>query len=293
MGLYRSNIYPDEKYRLKKCMLIHDLSGYGKCSLSAAIPILNASCVQTVSIPTAFFSNHTAFPVYYSHDLTADMLPAAEKWQQLNLGVDAIYTGFLGSLEQINIVSDIFERFTSGEREKKIIFVDPVMGDNGILYKTYTDEMADGVKELCERADIISPNMTEAARLLGIEYRDGPYTPEFVEDVLRGLLGLGVKYAVLTGVRFDDDFIGAAVMGRDEVMHFSLAKRYSGFYQGTGDVFASAMLGQMLAGRSCEDALNIAVHFTGKSIENTVKSGYDPLEGVIFEPELRNLSTFE
>ena len=282
----------ENKYRIKKCAAIHDFSGYGKCSLAVVIPILNASCVQTASVPTAVFSNHTAFPAYYAHDLTDHMMPIAETWKKLDLKVDAVYTGFLGSLEQIQIVSDIIEMFTSEDRENKIIFVDPVMGDNGKLYRTYTDEMADGVKSLCEKADIISPNMTEAARILGIEYKEGPYTPEFVESVLKGLLGLGVKCAVLTGVRYNDEEIGAAAMGRDGKMYTAFAKRFPGFFQGTGDVFASVMLGQLLSGRSIEDSLKKAVSFTGKAIANTVESGFNPLEGVIFEPEMKTLSAF-
>ncbi len=279
----------ENKYRLKKCLAIHDFAGYGKCSLTIAIPILSASCVQTSSIPTAVFSNHTAFPSYYACDLTEHMMPTAKTWEKLNFKTDAIYTGFLGSLEQIKIVSDIIDMFSKVDRENKIIFVDPVMGDNGKLYRTYTDEMADGMKSLCEKADIISPNMTEAARLLGIEYEDGPYTPRFVEDVLKGLLSLGVKCAVLTGVRYGDDETGAAAMGRDGVMYTAFSKRYQGSFHGTGDVFASVMLGQLLNGRGIHHALKKAVEFTGKSIANTVESGFDPIEGVIFEPELASL----
>ena len=279
----------ENKYRLKKCVTIHDFAGYGKCSLSIAIPVLNASCVQTASIPTAVFSNHTAFPAYYACDLTEHMMPTAKTWEKLGLKADAVYTGFLGSLEQIKIVSDIIDMFTKEAREDKIIFVDPVMGDNGKLYKTYTDEMADGVKSLCEKADIISPNMTEAARLLGIEYKDGPYPPEFVEDVLKGLLGLGVKCAVLTGVRYGEEETGAAAMGKDGVMYTAFYKRYPGFFHGTGDLFASVMLGQLLSGRGIHHSLKKAVEVTGKSIANTVESGFDPLEGVIFEPELASL----
>ncbi len=279
----------ENKYRLKKCVLIHDFAGYGKCSLSIAIPVLNASCVQTASIPTAVFSNHTAFPAYYACDLTEHMMPTAKTWEKLNLKTDAVYTGFLGSLKQIKIVSDIIDMFTKENRENKIIFVDPVMGDNGKLYKTYTDEMADGVKSICEKADIISPNMTEAARLLGIEYKDGPYTPEFVEDVLKGLLNLGVKCAVLTGVRYGEEETGAAAMGKDGVMYTAFSKRYKGFFHGTGDLFASVMLGQLLSGRGIHHSLKKAVEVTGKSIANTVESGFDPLEGVIFEPELGSL----
>ncbi|MDO4458630.1 MAG: pyridoxamine kinase [Clostridia bacterium] len=281
----------ENKYRIKKCAAIHDFSGYGKCSLAVVIPIMNACCVQTASVPTAVFSNHTAFPEYYAHDLTEHMMPIAKTWEKLNLKVDAVYTGFLGSLEQIQIVSDIIDMFTEENRKDKIVFVDPVMGDNGVLYKTYTNEMADGVKSLCEKADIISPNMTEASRILGIEYNEGPYTPEYVESVLKGLLGLGVKCAVLTGVRYNDEEIGAAAMGTDGKMFTAFAKRFPGFFQGTGDVFASVMLGQLLSGKSIEESLEKAVSFTGKAISNTVESGFNPLEGVIFEPELKTLST--
>ena len=279
----------ENKYRLKKCIAIHDFSGFGKCSLTIAIPILSASRVQTAALPTAVFSNHTAFSDFYSVDLTEHMVPIVNTWKKLNLTSDAIYTGFLGSLEQIKIVNDIINDFSKCDRENKIIFVDPVMGDGGKLYKTYTDEMAEGVKSICEKADIITPNMTEAARLLGIEYKEGPYTPEFVQDVLKGLLGLGVKCAVLTGVRYNDDEVGAAAMGKDGVMYTAFAKRFPGTFYGTGDVLASVMLGQLLNGNGIHSSLKKAVEFTGKAIANTVESGFDPIEGVVFETELYQL----
>lgn len=276
----------NKNLNLKKCILIHDIAGYGKCSLTEICPVMSAMNVQTVLLPTAVFSNHTAFSQHEMIDLTEKMLPFAKTWKNLGLKADSIFAGFLGSVEQINIVSEIIDMFTDEDRENKLIMIDPVMGDNGKLYRTITDELADGMISLCKKADIITPNITEAARLTGMEYKEAPYTEDYIENMLHELLKLGVKYAVLTGVGFDSSHTGAAIMGTDGIMHCSFSEIYEGKYHGTGDIFAAVLLSKLLNGEDAVSALNTAVKFTSKCILNTIEAGQDPIEGVIFEPEL-------
>ncbi|HBN81628.1 MAG TPA: pyridoxamine kinase [Ruminococcaceae bacterium] len=272
----------------KRVAAIHDISGFGKCSLTVALPILSAAGIETSVIPTAVLSTHTGgFTGYTYRDLTGDMKPFAEHWKSLGLTFDALYSGFLGSFEQISIVSDIFRMFRT---DGNLILVDPVMADNGKLYPTYTPEMAGGMAQLCRSADIIVPNLTEAAFLLGREFFDGPYEKAYIEKVLRSLSKLGPKQVVLTGVWFDPGQLGAA--GYDsETGRFSyaFAPRIEGFYHGTGDVFGSAMLSGLLNGLDLQGAMQLAVDFTCASIRRTKDAGTDVRFGVNFEAELPNL----
>lgn len=268
----------------KSCLAIHDISGLGKCSLTIALPVLSAAGVETTVLPTAAFSNHTAFREYTCTDLTGDMLPAAEIWKGLGVSFGALYSGFLGSEKQIHIVSEIFELFRDRDT---LILVDPVMGDNGRLYSTYTPAMAAGMSSLCKKADIIVPNMTEACYLLGREYRKGPYSPDYIREILWGLSELGPRYIVLTGVYFSEEEYGAACFCRETgETAFTLKKRYDGMFHGTGDLFASVLLAALLSGKKIETAIEIAAQFVCHSIENTIKAGTNPLFGVKFEREL-------
>ena len=184
-------------YQKMSCAAIHDLSGVGKCSLTVALPILSACGVETAVMPTAVLSTHTGgFTGYTYRDLTEDMLPMAEHWKKEGCSFDALYSGFLGSPQQIGIVAEIFAMF----REKgAFVAVDPVMGDAGKLYATYTKEMADGMGTLCRSADLVMPNFTEACHILGMPYREGPYEEAYVREILERLCAMGPKMAVLTG----------------------------------------------------------------------------------------------
>ncbi len=268
----------------KSCLAIHDLSDMGKCSLTVVLPILSAACIETTVLPTAILSNHTAFKKYTCRDLTGDMRQSADIWKDYNVTFDGMYSGFLGSSEQIGIVSDIFHMFRTKEN---LVMVDPVMGDNGKLYSTYTKEMADGMINLCKKADIIVPNLTEAAYILGREYRSGPYEKKYIEDVLAGLSKIGNKYVFLTGVYFDEDRLGCACLNnKTGEITYSFAKKTPGMFHGTGDVFASVLFSAILNNRDIGFAMDLATEFTANSIKNTVESGVDPIFGVKFEPEL-------
>ena len=270
------------KTHQKRVAAIHDLSGFGKCSLTVALPILSAAGIETSALPTAILSTHTGgISGYTYHDLTEDMRPVMKHWKSLDIKFDAIYTGFLGSFEQLDIVKEFFDAF---RQEDNLILVDPVMGDNGELYTVFTREFAIGMRMLCQKADIIVPNLTEAALLLDEPYHPGPYTHAYIESLLRKLGALGPQKVVLTGVYFKEDELGAATYDRTtDTIDYVFTQKIPGYYHGTGDVFASALLSALLNDFSLIDAAAIAVHFTTDSIRRTYKAKTDYRFGVNFE----------
>lgn len=272
----------------KRVAAIHDLSGFGKCSLTVALPILSAAGLETSALPTAVLSTHTGGISGYTYrDLTEDMLPFMRHWKDLDIRFDAIYSGFLGSFEQLGIVKDFFSLF---KRNDNLILVDPVMADNGELYKIFTPAFARGMRSLCEKADIIVPNLTEAALLLDEPYHAGPYTKAYIESVLRQLSQLGPSQVVLTGVYFDENELGAATYdARRDRTEYILSDRIPGYYHGTGDVFASALLSGLLNNFNLERSAEIAVRFTTESILRTFKAQTDYRFGVNFEQSIPDL----
>ena len=270
------------KTHQKRVAAIHDLSGFGKCSLTVALPILSAAGIETSALPTAILSTHTGGISGYTYrDLTEDMRPVMKHWKSLDIKFDAIYTGFLGSFEQLDIVKEFFDAF---RQEDNLILVDPVMGDNGELYTVFTREFAAGMRMLCQKADIIVPNLTEAALLLDEPYHPGPFTHAYIESLLRKLGALGPQKVVLTGVYFKEDELGAATYDRTtDTIDYVFTQKIPGYYHGTGDVFASALLSALLNDFSLIDAAAIAVHFTTDSIRRTYKAKTDYRFGVNFE----------
>ena len=270
------------KTHQKRVAAIHDLAGFGKCSLTVALPILSAAGIETSALPTAILSTHTGgISGYTYHDLTEDMRPVMKHWKSLDIKFDAIYTGFLGSFEQLDIVKEFFDAF---RQEDNLILVDPVMGDNGELYTVFTREFAAGMRMLCQKADIIVPNLTEAALLLDEPFHPGPYTHAYIESLLRKLGALGPQKVVLTGVYFKEDELGAATYDRTtDTIDYVFTQKIPGYYHGTGDVFASALLSALLNDFSLIDAAAIAVHFTTDSIRRTYKAKTDYRFGVNFE----------
>lgn len=271
--------------KLKRIAAIHDISGFGKCSLTVALPILSAAGIEVCAIPTAVLSSHTGDLTGFTYrDLTDDMPGFAKQWKQLDLHFEALYSGFLGSYEQISIVSEIFDTFKT---EDTFIMVDPVMADNGELYQTITPPMADSMANLCKKADLIVPNFTEAAFLLGEKYHEGPYTRDYVENLLRRLSGLGPQQVVITGVWFSPELVGTAGYCRDtDQVSYAFSQKIKGHYYGTGDIFASALLAGILDGMKLDIAMQIAVDFTAGCIRRTREAGTDARFGVNFEAGL-------
>lgn len=270
--------------RQQRVAAIHDISGFGRCSLTEALPIISCAGIETSVIPTAVLSTHTGgFEGYTYRDLTEDLRAFSSHWKTLGIEFDAIYTGYLGSFDQIAIISDIFEELKT---EQTIIVVDPVMADNGKLYSMYTPEMAIGMKKLCQKADIITPNMTEAAFLLGEEYKAGPYTKEYIEYLLKGLSEMGAKDIIITGVYFEDERLGAACFdSKTGKVTYAMAGKKEGIYHGTGDIFTSVLVSAVLRGMSLTESAQLSADFVIKSINATPKDT-KPCYGVCFEKEL-------
>ncbi|MBP1616282.1 MAG: putative pyridoxal kinase [Bacteroidetes bacterium] len=264
---------------------IHDISGFGKCSLTVALPILSAAGIETSVMPTAVLSTHTGgFTGFTYRDLTSDLVSFAAHWKSLNIPFDAIYTGFLGSFEQLNIISQFFEDFKSKDN---LILVDPVMADHGQLYSLFNMQFVKGMRTLCEKADIVVPNITEACLLTDTKYEEGPYSTEFIEKLVNKLVEIGPQKVVLTGVYFDDDQLGATTFDKQEnKVEFVMGEKIPGFYHGTGDVFASALLSGLLNNFKLKDATQIAVNFTTASIRRTYEAKTDVRFGVNFEQSI-------
>ena len=265
----------------KRVLAIHDISCVGKCSLTVALPIISATGLEAPSLPTAVLSTHTGgFTGFTYRDLTEDMIPVLEHWKSLDLQFEGVYTGFLGSFEQIDIVGRIIDEVG----KDAMVFVDPVMADNGKLYGIFPENFPEGMRRLCAKADLILPNITEAVLMLGEEYREGPYTKEYVEDLLKKLAAIGPSKVVLTGVYFEDSKLGAAAYDAEtgEVC-YHFAERIPGYYHGTGDVFSSVAVSCVMNGLSLSRAVEIAVDFTQRSIVRTYEAGTDVKYGVNFE----------
>lgn len=267
----------------KTAAAIHDISGLGKCSLTAAIPVLSAAGISVASLPTAFLSTQTGGLNEYTYrDLTPDMRPAMEHWKKIGVRFDAIYSGFLGSAEQVDIVREFAATF---RRENGVFLCDPAMADNGHLYDTFDDSFVECMKSLCADADILVPNFTEAALLLDKEYREPPYTTKYVERIASDLSSCyGVRDVVLTGVAFDEISVGAAAYSAEtKQITYSLRPKVRGMFHSTGDLFASALLGGLLNGFTLNESAEKAIDFVVASIRQTVDFGGDSRFGLAFE----------
>lgn len=273
-----------ENIEQKRIVAIHDISCAGRCSLTVALPIISCAGIEANIIPTALLSTHTGDFVGYTYkDLADEILPIARHWKTLGRSFNAIYTGYLGSFEQLHIMKELFCMFAD---EHCIRFVDPVMADHGVLYKNFDFKFVEGMTEFCRSADIITPNITEALFMLGDKYMEGPYTKDFVEDILIRMSEICPK-VVVTGLDFDNNLFGAAAFDKDEnIFEYALTEKIKGKYHGTGDVFASSLLAALLNDISLSGSLKLAVNFTVESIKRTRKMNSDVRYGVNFEEGL-------
>lgn len=271
--------------RQKRIAAIHDISCFGKCSLTVALPIISAAGIETSVIPTAVLSTHTGgFTGYTFRDLTEDIMPTAEHWKSLGLEFDAIYTGYVGSIEQLEILEGVFDLLRSDGTK---IIVDPVMADNGVLYKNFSPEFPMNMKRLAQKADVLIPNITEAVFLLGRPYLEGPYTEGYIREIVEELAGFGAKQIVLTGVYFDNDNIGTANYDTEKgSLSYTMANRIEGYYHGTGDIFGSALCAALIRGHTLQNSARIAVDLTVSSIACSKEAGTDIRFGVNFEENL-------
>ncbi len=271
----------------KRVLAVHDLSCVGRCSLTVALPILSAAGLEASALPTAVLSTHTGgFTGMTFRDLTQDLPAIFQHWKTLDLAFDAIYTGYLGSAEQVALVEQLFDAFAG--QDTKII-VDPVMGDHGKLYPGMSEKMPQLMKRLCQRADVIVPNQTEAALMLGRPYLETPNQAE-LEELMQALREMTQASVVLTGVSPEEGKLGAAVYDRETGQSACpAAPHMPGSYHGTGDVYASALTGAYLAGKTLVQAAQIAADFTQQSIVETLPLGIETRYGVCFERALPQL----
>ena len=273
---------------MKRILTIQDISCVGKCSLTVALPIISSLGIEAAILPTATLSTHTAFKGFTFRDLTEDMTPICRHWNEQNIDFDGIYTGYLGSVEQIDLVLDIFRNFGEG----KLKFVDPAMGDNGVLYTGFDEKFALEMARLCAAADVIVPNLTEACFMLGKPYIESGYSKEYVEDILRDLTKLGCRYAVLTGVGIEEGKLGC--YGYDSVtgeFFYDTNDKIAQSFHGTGDIFASVCFSALIHSKSLSRACEIAADFVCDSMMATLNDEKPIWYGVHFEKVLHTLHT--
>jgi pyridoxine kinase len=269
---------------MKRIITVQDISCVGKCSLTVALPVISAMGVEACVLPTAVLSTHTAFKGFTFRDLTGDITAITKHWQQEKIGFDAIYTGYLGSLEQINLMHQLIKDFGGGSTR---VIVDPCMADNGSLYSGFTPDFAKAMAGLCSQADVIVPNLTEASFLLGQPYVASGYTKEYIEGLVQKLAGLGARRVVLKGVSFDEKKIGIASYDSDsqKTIWYFHEKMPQNFH-GTGDIFASVLTGALVRGFSLDKACRLAADFVVEAIKATLSHKDYNWYGVDFESAL-------
>lgn len=279
-------LYNRDQSYIPRVAAVHDMCGYGKCSLTAAIPILSAAGCDVCPVPTGLFSSHTKYPVFTFHDTTDILNDYLDAWGKIGVQLDGIYSGFLGSADQVALIQRLYREYPNALR-----LVDPVMGDGGEIYPTYTPEMCEAMGVLADGADVLMPNLTEAGILTGREYPGQNLDDAQVTDWLDALLALGAKNVVLKGIDRGDgmlrNFVASASTGgagKQEHAHEKLPY----MIHGTGDAFASALCGAVMAGRGLSDAAWIAGEFVRDAMVSTRDQPDFEARGVSFE---RNLGT--
>jgi len=272
--------------RQKKIAAINDISGYGRCALTVSIPIISALKVQCCPVPTSILSNHTGYEDFFFDDYTDKMTPYIHQWKKMNLSFDGILTGFLGSRKQIEIVSDFITYF---KKEKTLIIVDPIMGDHGKVYSTYTKDMCFDMRKLVGRADIITPNLTEACILTDIAYKDALWEPEEFIHIAQRLFALGPKKVVITGIPDKENLINL-VYEENAEPYFSSTKKVSVERPGTGDIFASIIAADAVNGCKLRKSVNRAEKFISECLTRSEQLHIPKEDGVCFEEMLHLLT---
>ena len=265
---------------MKRILTVQDISCVGKCSLTVALPIISAIGVECSILPTAVLSTHTMFKNFTCKDLTSEIEPITEHFKKENMQFDALYTGYLGSFEQIDLMKKLFEDFKT---DSNITFVDPAMADNGKLFAAFDVPFAKYMASLCAKADIIVPNITEACFMTDTEYKES-YDEAYVKDLLLKLADFGCKIAVLTGVSFTEGETGVMAYDKEKDEFFYYRhKKQSRSYHGTGDIFSSTFIGAMMRGKTYKEAIKIAADYTSECIRLTIEDENNPWYGVNFE----------
>lgn len=269
----------------KKIAVINDISGFGRCSASVSLPVISHMRVQACLLPTSIFSNHTGFASYYYEDFTDKMLQYMGEWKKLDLRFEGIASGFLGSAEQIEIVQEFIHQFRD---ERSQVIIDPVMGENGKSYPTYTEEMCDKMKHLVEYADILTPNVTEACMLTGMPFKEKDWQRKELLEMMARLRGLGAKKIVVSGLD-SGQFISNAVSEVPGECKLLRQKRVGKVRSGTGDIFASIIAADCVNGVDFETSVRKAAAFVQECIRVTERFDIPETDGVCFEEVLHKL----
>ncbi|MGN0383925.1 MAG: pyridoxamine kinase [Eubacterium sp.] len=270
----------------KRIAVVNDVTGFGRCSAAVALPIISAMKSQCCVLPTSILSAHTAWPGYVFDDYTDKMKLHMENWSELGLEFDGIATGFLGSARQIDIIIDFVKRFGTGST---VVLVDPVMGDNGKLYSTYTKEMCREMKKLVSIADVVTPNLTEACYLLDIPYSTRNMSESELQRIAKGISDMGPDRVVITGIERNDELVNFAYeKGREFIVLSS--KKIGEYRSGTGDIFSAVVVGSLVRGNSFASSVQMAIDYINKCIKYTIESGAGIHEGLCFEEYLGDLA---
>ena len=265
---------------------VHDLCGYGKCSLGVAIPVLSAAGCDVCPVPTSLFSAHTRFPKWYMHDTTDMLSDYLDAWVEEGIELDAVYSGFLGAPEQVGAIQRLYREHPAALR-----IVDPVMGDGGVKYATYTDELCNAMVDLVDGADVLTPNLTEASIITGIEYQGQDVDDAYVRTIIDTLLSKGAKTVVLKGVVRGDGLIRNYVAGTDTELAEVSGELLPYMLHGTGDLYASALLSAIMAGKSLYDSVDFACQLVVDAMRVTQAQPDYEVRGVSFEPCLGKVAS--
>lgn len=275
-----------EDFLIPRVAAIHDLCGYGNCSLGVAMPVLSAAGIEVCSIPTSILAAHTAFPYYSFTDMTPQLEEYLEVWDKIEIDLAGAYSGFLGSAEQIAIFARLFDRHP----EWKLV-VDPCMADHGKRYKTYSDEMCAKMSELCQRADVILPNLTEAAILLGESYRGQKYSLAEAEAMVDRLLEIGPETVILKGIERGDGKIVNAIKGQKQAYQECAHNLLPYKLHGTGDLFASIVSAAYFRGVPLAVAAQLAGELLVRAMSISARQAGYELRGVSYEPLLTEIGS--
>ena len=281
-----THLYRREGAYIPRVAAVHDLCGYGKCSLGVAIPVLSAAGCDVCPVPTGLFSSHTAFPGWYMHDTTDMLADYLAAWGKIGVEIDAVYSGFLGAPEQVDRIRDLYAMYPDALR-----VVDPVMADHGTVYPTYTPELCDAMAELACGADILTPNLTEAAIILGEPIGENwagtDISDEEARRLVDALVAKGAKHVVLKGIQREGEtsirnFVGGEGMDTVEVHNEYVPY----LLHGTGDLYASCLMAAVMAGHSLEEAVRFAGDFVHDAMIVSAQQPAFQARGVSFEPLL-------
>ena len=279
-------LYQREGGYLPRVAAVHDLCGYGKCSLGIAIPVLSAAGIDVCPVPTSLFSAHTRFPKFYMHDTTPMLTEYLDAWREEGIELDGIYSGFLGSAEQVDAILRLYREYP-----KALRIVDPVMGDGGSKYPTYTDEMCEAMKGLVDGADVLTPNLTEASILTGIAYAGQDVDEAYIKGMMEALLSMGAKSVVLKGIVHEGESIirNYVSVAGGEVEEVS-SELLPYMLHGTGDLFASGLTAAIYAGESLLSAVEFAGSLVRHAMEITPEQPDYQVRGVSFESVLGDVT---